>query len=401
MTVTGSTASAPANGSRDPVSIGLPCLLLLLAMFNLTLVVAGLKEFILDDLGGSVADATWFFSVETLAHILFAPLWGLLSDRVGRRKPFIVLGFFASALLYFSFARVEDVGVLLALRFLQGACSVMGWSLLMAMVLDRTTEELRGRYSGMMGASLILGVSLGAPVGGLISRELGPRAPLLAAAVLFLVVAAGSFLLQEPTRHVRQITMSRILGTVRQRPRLLMPMAFHFVDRFTVGFFVVVFPLYLDSLGAHDPAVRGRYLALYLLPFAVLQLVTGRLVERIGPMPLLMVGSLAYGIMLSTVGFSDLLMLWPVMIALGVLAAVMFPPTLTLTSRFSEPATRGTAMGGFNVAGSLGFAIGPIVGGWAYALRGYGFAFVLSGAMEILAAIVALAVVLRWRSRRS
>ena len=94
----------------------LPCAFLLVAMFNLTLVVAGLKEFIIEDLGGTVAHATLFFSVETLAYLIFAPLWGLVSDRSGRRKPFIVAGFLGSALLYASFGRVDDVNLLLGLR---------------------------------------------------------------------------------------------------------------------------------------------------------------------------------------------------------------------------------------------------------------------------------------------
>ena len=65
-------------------------------MLNLTLVVAGLKELVVDDLGGSVADAALFFTVEMVAYLLFAPLWGALSDRFGRRIPFIVGGFAAS-----------------------------------------------------------------------------------------------------------------------------------------------------------------------------------------------------------------------------------------------------------------------------------------------------------------
>ena len=64
-------------------TVVLPATLLFGAMFNLTLVVAGLKEFMIEDLGGSIADATLFFSVETLAYIIFAPIWGLLSDRFG------------------------------------------------------------------------------------------------------------------------------------------------------------------------------------------------------------------------------------------------------------------------------------------------------------------------------
>ena len=59
-------------------TIVLPCLLLVGAMFNLTLVVAGLKEFIIEDLGGTVAHATLFFSVETLAYLFDARLQRLV-----------------------------------------------------------------------------------------------------------------------------------------------------------------------------------------------------------------------------------------------------------------------------------------------------------------------------------
>ena len=60
---------------------------------------------------------------------------------------------------------------------------------------------------------------------------------------------------------------------------------------------------------------------------------------------------------------------------------------------------RGSAIGGFNLAGSLGFAIGPIIGAWAYTVRGFGFAFVVVGVLEMLLAVVGTLVVLRWRAR--
>ena len=87
------------------------------------------------------------------------------------------------------------------------------------------------------------------------------------------------------------------------------------------------------------------------------------------------------------------------MIALGVFASIMFPPAILLTSLLSDPRARGSAMGGFNLAGSLGFAIGPIIGAWAYTVRGFGFAFVVVGVLEMLLAVVGTLVVLRWRAR--
>jgi MFS family permease len=375
----------------------LPCLLLFGAMFNLTLVVAGLKEFVIDELGGTVGDATLFFSIETAAYILFAPLWGLVSDRTGRRKALIVTGFALSAAIYALYQLVDSVPVLLALRFVQGACSVMGWSIVMALLLDGPEERRSGRYMGLMGAALILGVGVGAPVGGYLTRWLGARAPLNGAAILFALLAVAALWLREPTELRGGVRLRRIVAALAETPRLLLPMLCHFVDRLAVGLFVVVFPLYLDTLGAGDAAVRGRYLALFLIPFALLQVFTGRMAEKTGPYRPLIFGSLAYGVILTTVGYADLYLLWPVMIALGVFAAVMFPPAMLLTAQLATPENRASAMGGFNLAGSLGFAVGPLVGAWAYAARGFGFAFALCGVFEILLAVGAAI----WWLRRS
>ena len=382
-------------------SIVLPCFLLFGAMFNLTLVVAGLKEFIIDELGGTVTQATLFFSVETLAYIIFAPVWGLVSDRYGRRRPFIVLGFLGSALVYSLYSTVSSVTVLLILRFVQGAFSVMGWSIVMAMMLDHPDRSRRGRYMGLMGASLIFGVALGAPMGGYFSRWFGARAPLSAAAGLFLLLAVVALFLVDSPALTSQERLRRILAAMRGQPRLLLPILFHFVDRLAVGLFVVVFPLYLDSLGAHDPALRGRYLALFLLPFAALQFFSGKLAERTGPGPPLVVGSFLYGIALCWVGVSGLITLRPIMVTLGVFAAVMFPPAILMTAQWSNPMTRGSAMGAFNLAGSLGFAIGPLFGAWAYRAQGFGFAFAACGVLEILLAVAGFVILRRWPSSES
>ena len=71
----------------------------------------------------------------------------------------------------------------------------MGWSTLMALVLDHPEEERRGRNMGLMGGALIFGVSLGAPIGGWISSAFGVRAPLWTAAGLFVLIGLLSPLL--------------------------------------------------------------------------------------------------------------------------------------------------------------------------------------------------------------
>ena len=347
----------------------LPCACLFLAMLNLTLVVAGLKELVVDELGGTVADAALFFSVEMVAYLLFAPLWGALSDRFARRKPFIVVGFAASGLFYFAYLGIDSIPVLLSLRFLQGGSAIAGWSTTMALLFDHADpadSASRPRLAGFAGASLILGVGLGAPIGGLITHLWGARAPLALAGALFVVLAFAALALVEvPVRHHRP-RFGDILHSLTARPRLLLPWSLYAMERFTVGLFVIAFPLWLIQQQGADPAARGRALALFLLPFAFFQLGTYRLARRFGAFPLLALGCFGYAGALAALtrvgpGLVDLLL-----VMLGALAAVIFPPTLALTAEWTAPETRASALAGFNVAGSLGFALGPIAGVWAH-----------------------------------
>lgn len=386
------TSAAPASPFRAAL---LPCALLFGAMLNLTLVVPGLKELVVDDLGGEVTDAALFFTVEMAAYLLFAPVWGVLSDRTGRRRPLAVAGFAASGVAYFGYLAIGSIPWLLALRFVQGAASIAGWSTALALVLDRADAVTRPRLAGMAGASMILGVGLGAPFGGAIAAAYGARAPLAAAGALFLVQAVAAFALAEPPRRERRPRLAEIGAAIVHRPRLLIPWATYFVERFTVGLFVVVFPFFLEERTGAGPGERGRALALYLLPFAFCQLATWRLARRFGTLPTLAAGTAFYGLAYAALGRLDATALTPLLVTLGLLAAVIFPPTLWLTSEWSAEETRASSLAGFNLAGSLGFALGPVAGAWAQDFGDYRFAFDLAASLALATAAALALLALR------
>ena len=116
--------------------IAIYTVLTFVAMLSLTLMAPVIKEFIIDRFGASNTGASMFFTLEMLAYVIFAVVWGSLSDKCGRRKPFIVLGFGGSAVLYFLMAQANSLSLLLILRFIQGAITVMAWSLVMTSALD-------------------------------------------------------------------------------------------------------------------------------------------------------------------------------------------------------------------------------------------------------------------------
>ena len=401
-----SVARTEAPGEARATALA--CVCLFVAMLNLTLVVAGLKELVVDDLGGSVADAALFFTVEMVAYLLFAPLWGALSDRSGRRKPFIVGGVAASGLLYLAYLRIDSIPLLLALRFLQGGAAIAGWSTTMALLFDRadaTDPASRPRLAGLAGASLILGVGLGAPIGGLVTQHWGGRAPLALAGGLFLLLAAAALALRDaPAQHSRP-RLGEIGRALAARPRLLLPWGLYAMERFTVGLFVIVFPLWLLAQHGADPAARGRALAAFLLPFAFLQLGTYRLARRFGPFALLAVGCAGYAAAFAALGRVGAGPYYPLLMTLGALAAMIFPPTLALTAEWTAPETRASALAGFNVAGSLGFALGPVAGAWAHQSVGgsggsFTPAFDLAAAAALAGAVAATVAVLDQARRR-
>jgi MFS family permease len=269
----------------------------------------------------------------------------------------------------------------------------------LALVFDGFDYSERPRRAGAAGAAMILGVGTGAPVGGILTQALGPRAPLAGAGLLFLFLAVAALLLAEPAARRARIAFAEIGRALAARPRLLLPAGLYFVERFTVGLFVVVFPVYLAETAGAEPAARGRYLAMFLFPFALGQLGTYRLTRRFGALAPLALGAAAYGLAFGVLAEVPVEMLGGWMALLGLLAAVIFPPTLALTAEWSSPATRASAIAGFNVAGSLGFALGPVVGARAAAAGGYAGAFELGGTVAVAGAVVATVAGLLVRRR--
>lgn len=157
-----------------------------------------------------------------------------------------------------------------------------------------------------------------------------------------------------------------VLAQARTTHGLFVPLAFGFVDRLTAGFFALVGVYYFqdpETFGLSAGAA-GATLALFFVPFAVLQAPFGSLSDRVGRFLPVVLGSIAYGIVTIGVGVAPV---YPVaaalMVLVGVCGALMAPATMALVTDLVEPEARGAAMGLFNVFGSLGFLAGFLIGG--------------------------------------
>jgi MFS family permease len=361
-----------------------------LSMFNLTFIVPSLKEIIIDGYGSTPTMASLFVTVEMVAYVIFGVVWGAVSDRRGERRIFIVVGFFGSALLYYTMSLAPDIGVLLALRFAQGALTVMAWSLLMTLALDIAHSQSYGAAMGIVGSGLALGIGFGAPIGGFVG-EMGPLYPLYVASAMFIAAAVLALVLIEdvPIKNKPESIIVSMRCIARDR-RALPPFLFGFAERFSAGYLVFLLPLYLAYEFGAGPSERGMYLAAFLLPFAILQYPFGKLSDRHGRTRMLVVGGFAYAVMLMLLGYTSQAGMAALMASSGALAAMLLPASLGLLGDCAPKGEHATYMGGFNAMGSLGFAVAPPLATVLSEWGGYPASLAVGGA--VVAATVALSL---------
>jgi MFS family permease len=263
-----------------------------------------------------------------------------------------------------------------------------------------------GAVMGLVGAALGLGVASGAPLGGFIGQYWGADWVLHTGFWLLsgLTLCAALLLRDGPVRQANA-TLAALLRALPENRRLLLPYTFAFVDRLTVGFIVSTLSLYLSSVIGLQAAAIGLMMALFLVPFSLLTYPAGVLSRHWNPLLMMLAGSAAYGITLIAIGFSTPGMIPWLMFTGGVVASLMYAPSLVLVAEMSRPEHKGLAMSGFNFAGSLGFVLGPLAGGALVVLFGttalpaYPMAFLVIGGLEVICALAFLPLALRWVAR--
>lgn len=371
-----------------------------IAMFVLipvTLPVTVLRGLVLDRFEVTELQTSLFMSLNMIAAVLAAPIAGGLSDRWGRRKPIILVALLVDAVCWVGLTLPLSFSGFLAIRFCEGIAHIFALSLLLALASDHAGPERRGRIMGAAGAGLTLGVALGAPLGGVLGKN-DPFIPLYVGAGLSLFAAFWVLLLLfEGPLSSKRASFREITAAIRGNRWLLLPLVFAFADRFTVGFFTTTFSLYLKRIHDLDPPRIGFLLALFLLPFGLLSYGFGRLSEKVSRARLVCLGSFFYGLGTLTLGWWSVDGLPILMVTLGVLSAVMFVPSLILTVDLTDSKLKATALGAFNAAGSLGFVLGPLTGGFVSQTvaatagwhAGYQFAFVVAGLAEIACVLIA------------
>ena len=346
------------------------------------------------------------FSAFSMGAFWGEPVWGRLSDRIGR-KPLLLSTVAGTFCCYLALSFAPDVWTAFVIRFVGGAASGNG-SVMQGYIADVTPPEQRSRRLAWIGAAASLGLVVGPSIGGVFARtHAGPagfRVPLLIAAGLSATCLLAILLfIREPATHrPREPGPSRwqATGEVARHPVIGRLILLTFLVGFAFMGVEAVFGLWGQARFGWGPREVGWCFAVAGAVSGLTQFfVTGPVSERYGEARVLAAGmgltAVAMAAQTQSTGFASSTAL----LALAALGqSVSWPNVGALISRAADPARQGQILGLNNAAGNLARFAGPLTASLAFAHIGLDAPFVLAALVVAPAILLALSAAGRARA---
>jgi DHA1 family multidrug resistance protein-like MFS transporter len=372
---------------------------LLILAFSLLVVMLGFGmvipvfPFLIDKLGASGSALGLLVATAALTEFLFGPIWGSISDRVGR-KPILMIGMFGYALSMFLFGIANRIWMLITFRALSGVLSSATISTTMAYIGDSTSEKARGGGMGLLGAVGGAGTVIGPGIGGLLAGGSLTTPFFVSTALALLSVLLVALLLPESLPYearsaqeqkIKLIRFGELWRALTGPIGLLLLIAF--LATFGTSNFESVFGLYMLRKLDYGPEQVGGILTLVgAIALVGRGLLTGFVTGHWGE-PAVIKASLIVG----AAGFILLLLAntyTTVLLTTGIFTcSITFlrPSIHSLTSKRTTIG-QGASMGLSNSFVSLGRVAGPLYAGVIFDLNpNYPY---LSGALILCAVFV-------------
>lgn len=379
---------------------------ILAAMFAISVgygVVLPILPFLIERLAGPIGPAALashtglLTGTYILAVFIFAPLWGALSDRWGR-KPIILLGLAGFAATVAGLAIAPSLTMLYVGRFLSGLFAAAITPAAYALIGDyATSKEWRAHRFALINIAGTAGFFVGPLLGGLAVRlsgsvlGAGPEQaysmPFLAATSLAVAAALLAFLalpasakrsVENGPREASEVSPSAVL-------RLL---AIAFVTALAIGAFEVGLSLRGKTLGL-DAAHIGAMFAECSLVMAIVQVIVfSPLIKPEFTRWFIAPGLALLSVGLIVVPFASASITMTVAVALVAASAGILSPVATYWASLGTTASQGAILGRMTASASLGQAIGSAAGGLLFDVP------FLPAASFVLAALVVFATLL-------
>ena len=352
--------------------------------------------FFIEDLGAESfsSQALWAGVINAggaAVMAISAPIWGIVADRYGR-KPMVLRAMFAGACTIGLMSLATNPWHLLILRFVEGGFTgtVTASTTLVA---SSTPKERMGFGLGMMQMAVFSGASIGPFIGGVLADQIGYRPTFVVAGSMLFI--GGIIVLTQ----VQETFTRPARGTIDEQPvsmrtmllggAMLAMITVMFTLRIASSAIQPIMPLYVERLAGSTSSIAtlaGLTLGVAGLTSAVASVTLGRLADRIGQRPVLVVCAVGVGLLYLPQAIAQTTTQLIILQALfGIAAGGVMPCANAIVANLTPAERRGALFGFTAAATSLGGFIGPLGGSAVAATIDIRYVFLISGALMLAA----------------
>ena len=322
-------------------------------------------------------------------QFLFAPLWGRLSDRIGRR-PVLIVGLAGSTIFYTLFALVTQYGnagsilglsPLVWLFITRSGAGIAGATIptAQAYIADSTDEKSRGKGMAIIGAAFGIGFTFGPLLGAwFVSNDASgvpsPAPGYIAAALSALATLAAIVLLPESlksdaaSRPARKWFDAGAFSKAMSRPHVGLLLATIFLTTFAFAQFETTLSLLTKELGVGDQSNFYVFAYIGLILTLAQGMLVRRLLPKLGEFRMALIGTTLMMAGLGLIGVAaastngGMSLLWYVLPVCVVGFSCTTPSLNSLLSLNTRDDQQGEVLGVGQSVSSLARILGPIAG---------------------------------------
>jgi DHA1 family multidrug resistance protein-like MFS transporter len=340
-------------------------------------------------------------AASSLTMTIFAPIWGWLSDRYGR-KIMVERAMFAGAIITMAMGMIGNVYQLLFLRLLSGVFTgtISASIALVSSVLPGTRL---GFGLGLMQVAVFFGMSLGPWIGGMIADIVGYRltfiaggAILLLGGILVMIGAKEKFIRPSAVSLKRSGSMKTLFAL----PGFVSLTVVFFLFHFSINIAIPIIPLFIEQVGnlkTRVASTTGLLLAVTGATASISAAAIGYLSDRRGHKPVLIVNLFISSILWIAHALArNISQLLVIRILFGFAVGGNLPTMNALVGKLTPKESYGKAYGVMASMTSLGMTLGPLAGGIMASYMGFRWPFVV---VSLLLSLVVIPIILSLNTR--
>ncbi len=350
----------------------------------------------LQSLGADYQHISLILASVVVVSLVSSYIWGRISDKLGRRKPLLIIGLLILALAYVFLSRAANESWAWAARIFEGVGSAAYGTLSLAMMGDLLDKEQKkgqrmGWYRGLASAAFAIGSILG----GRLADRTSIAQTLQICSGLYLAAAICALALRETKvitplfRTVQQTASAAIVGDTkwnRGLPMLFLIGAVLWTAAHTAS--ASMWPNYMNTLGYSKTTIGNLWGFAAFVEFPAMR-ITGGLSDTLGRVPLLAAGGV--GIALVNLGYLFLAQLLPFLLAVQVFRGFGYSSyttnAMTYATENTEASMRGSRSGIYNATASAGSLLGTLLGGTLAQNFGFHFMYGMCATLALCSAI--------------